>query len=193
MAKNNNLTDFVTDLADGFREKLGWETTDKINPQDFRDFIEHSPSVGTLTTGLESLNWTKTLQNGVNVDIDAPNELELSIYFDTETGTQLLPLIQFTIRLLDNLTGDGEVRVYDAMTDASIGRLTTIGSEAKYILPVFANLSTGAKYAVFPTFGMIATDVPASGVRVQLSSSLVQIGSPVYPMILSGATMRGYK
>lgn len=33
MAKNNNLTDFLTDVADAIRAKKG--TTDKINPQDF--------------------------------------------------------------------------------------------------------------------------------------------------------------
>ena len=37
MAKNNNLTDFVVDIADAIREKEG--STDKINPQDFHDRI----------------------------------------------------------------------------------------------------------------------------------------------------------
>lgn len=38
MAKNDNLTDYLTDLADGIRAKKG--TTDPINPQDFRKEIE---------------------------------------------------------------------------------------------------------------------------------------------------------
>ncbi len=37
MAKNNNLTDFLTDVADAIRAKKG--TTDKINPQNFADEI----------------------------------------------------------------------------------------------------------------------------------------------------------
>ena len=37
MAKNDNLTDYLTDLADGIRAKKG--TTDPINPQDFRKEI----------------------------------------------------------------------------------------------------------------------------------------------------------
>ena len=38
MAKNDNLTDFMVDLADGIRAKKG--TTEPINPQDFRKEIE---------------------------------------------------------------------------------------------------------------------------------------------------------
>ena len=37
MAKNDNLTDFLTDVADAIREKEG--STDLINPQDFSDRI----------------------------------------------------------------------------------------------------------------------------------------------------------
>lgn len=44
MAKNDNLKDFVTDLADAIREKKG--TTDLINPQDFADEIRNLPSGG---------------------------------------------------------------------------------------------------------------------------------------------------
>lgn len=38
MAKNNNLTDFLTDVADAIREKDG--STGTINPQDFSDKIK---------------------------------------------------------------------------------------------------------------------------------------------------------
>lgn len=37
MAKNNNLTDFLTDVADAIREKKG--TSALIDPQDFSDEI----------------------------------------------------------------------------------------------------------------------------------------------------------
>ena len=40
MAKTNNLTDFLTDIAQRFRDILG--TTDKINPQDFADKISET-------------------------------------------------------------------------------------------------------------------------------------------------------
>lgn len=41
MAKNNNLTDFVTDLADAIRAKC--KTTGTINPQDFSAFAGGMP------------------------------------------------------------------------------------------------------------------------------------------------------
>ena len=43
MAKNNNLTDFLTDVANAIREKKG--TTAKINPQDF------SSEIASISTG----------------------------------------------------------------------------------------------------------------------------------------------
>ncbi len=43
MAKNNNLTDFLTDVANAIRAKKG--TTEKINPQDF------SSEIASISTG----------------------------------------------------------------------------------------------------------------------------------------------
>lgn len=194
MAKNNNLTDFVRDLADGFREKLGWPSTDKINPQDFRDFIVHSPSVGSLTTGLESLNWTKTILNDTYENVYCPSDtIPLEVYFDATTGTQRLPLIQFTLEALDPIPVDSEVRVLDDTSDATIGYFTDETRVIKYILPVFGNLGTTQKYTFFPTFSISATGIPEAGVRIKMTAKWVQMGSTQYPMFLSGATMRGYK
>jgi hypothetical protein len=52
MAKNNNLQDFLTDVADGIRAKKG--TTEKINPQDFRQEIE------SIETGVDATDATAT-------------------------------------------------------------------------------------------------------------------------------------
>lgn len=194
MAKNNNLTDFVRDLADGFREKLGWPSTDKINPQDFRDIIVHSPSVGSLTTGLESLNWTKTILNNKYENVYCPSDtIPLEVYFDATTGTQRLPLIQFTLEALDPIPVDSEVRVLDDTSDATIGYFTDETRVIKYILPVFGNLGTTQKYTLFPAFSISATGIPEAGVRIKMTAKWVQMGSTQYPMFLSGATMRGYK
>lgn len=192
MAKNNNLTDFVRDLADGFREKLGWRSTDKINPQDFRDFINNSPSVGALTTGLESLNWTKNIESDP-IPVQCPSTIDKSFYYDIATGTQLLPLIRFDIVALDPLTEDEYIRVEDATTYALIGTLTENKSEIRYILPVVAATETPKYYPKFPIFTITPDTIRTGGVRVKMTASWVQIGSSQYPMFLSGATMRGYK
>lgn len=50
MAKNNNLTDFLTDLADGIRAKKG--TTGTINPQNFRS------EIASIQTGVDTSDGT---------------------------------------------------------------------------------------------------------------------------------------
>lgn len=48
MSKQNNLTDFLTDVADAIREKKG--TSEKINPQDFSEEIKNLPSGEEVNT-----------------------------------------------------------------------------------------------------------------------------------------------
>lgn len=59
MAKNDNLTDFLTDVADAIREKKG--TTDKINPQEFSNEIKSiKTSIWTGhadVEGLKAIGW----------------------------------------------------------------------------------------------------------------------------------------
>ena len=63
MAKDNNLTDFLTDVADAIREKKG--TTEAINPQDFSAEIASIKSGGNGWTGhadaegLRAIGWTE--------------------------------------------------------------------------------------------------------------------------------------
>ena len=52
MAKNNNLTDFLTDTANAIRTKKG--TTAKINPQDF------SSEIASIQTGVDTSDATAT-------------------------------------------------------------------------------------------------------------------------------------
>lgn len=51
MAKNDNLKDFLTDVADAIREKKG--TTDAINPQDF------SSEIASIQSGGDSRDWSE--------------------------------------------------------------------------------------------------------------------------------------
>ena len=55
MAKTDNLTDYLTDLADGIRAKKG--TTDPINPQDFRKEIESISGGGNGGSAEDDADW----------------------------------------------------------------------------------------------------------------------------------------
>lgn len=63
MAKNNNLTDFLVDVADAIREKKG--TSEPINPQDFSSEIASIETGGNGWTGhadaegLRAIGWTE--------------------------------------------------------------------------------------------------------------------------------------
>ena len=77
MAKDNNLTDFLTDVADAIREKKG--TSEPINPQDFSAEIASIETGGNGWTGhadaegLRAIGWTDEdiayyQENGVDWD-----------------------------------------------------------------------------------------------------------------------------
>lgn len=61
MSKDNNLTDFLTDVADAIREKKG--TEEKINPQNFSDEIKGIKTSSSMWTGhvdvegLKAIGW----------------------------------------------------------------------------------------------------------------------------------------
>ena len=81
MAKNNNLQDFLTDVANSIRTKTG--TTELINAQDFSDKILSISGGGGGTTVKNLLDATKSMQylfydyQGTSVD-------DLIQYSDTE-------------------------------------------------------------------------------------------------------------
>lgn len=70
MAKNDNLKDFITDIADAIRQKKG--STELINPQDFSNEIINiqsstggSSSGGSEASTVEYLQFESTLDAGV--------------------------------------------------------------------------------------------------------------------------------
>lgn len=67
MSKANNLTDFLTDIANTLREKRGWESLHKINPQDFTSQINFLPIVPS-TPSDDYYGRTKLL-NSNSIDI----------------------------------------------------------------------------------------------------------------------------
>lgn len=81
MAKTNNLTDFLTDVADAIRDKKG--TTAKINPQDFSSEIKSIEGGGT-TKGYVTTFEGRSLAPGedYNIELPVPTGLYVEYYID---------------------------------------------------------------------------------------------------------------
>jgi hypothetical protein len=75
MSKENNLTDFLTDVADAIREKKG--TSEKINPQDFSEEIRgiEAGSPFAVDFGEEIATGNPTFIGALQEDIDYYNEV----------------------------------------------------------------------------------------------------------------------
>lgn len=67
MGKNNNLDEFLTDVADAIREKKG--TEDKMNPQDFSDEIKGIHEEVDML-GFTKIGYTKENNGGIKEAID---------------------------------------------------------------------------------------------------------------------------
>ena len=78
MAKTDNLTDFMLDLADSIRAKKG--TTEPINPQDFRKEIESISGGGESGGGSNYTYYRYDRDNAMAVWGDASTELTLALY-----------------------------------------------------------------------------------------------------------------
>lgn len=76
--KNDNLTDFLTDVADAIREKKG--TTDKINPQDFASEIASIETGGGVINRVTYLRRTNEgyIDTGVS---GANNNLKIMVRY----------------------------------------------------------------------------------------------------------------
>lgn len=62
MAKSNNLTDFVTDIADTLRSALKKDSTHKINPQEFSGIITEIANGSTIVTEDITISPSETVQ-----------------------------------------------------------------------------------------------------------------------------------
>lgn len=76
MAKDNNLTDFLTDVANAIRAKKG--TTAKINPQDFSSEIANISTGGGDTPDIPVVGDGKTY---LYIKIAAPGRMTVPLYF----------------------------------------------------------------------------------------------------------------
>lgn len=77
MAKENNLQDFLTDVANAIREKKG--TSDLINPQDFSKEIT-SLAGGNDVDVMKTIDLTETIINGGDVATDKEYEEAYALF-----------------------------------------------------------------------------------------------------------------
>lgn len=77
MSKQDNLKDFLVDVADAIREKKG--TTDKINPQNFSEEIKNLPSGASpfaVDFGEEIATGNPAYMGALQEDIDYYNQIQ---------------------------------------------------------------------------------------------------------------------
>lgn len=87
MSKDNNLHDFLQDVADAIKEKKG--SNDAINAQDFSDEIKNLPSGSSpfaVDFGEEIATGNPTFINALQEDIDYYNEVVRSIESGENVG-----------------------------------------------------------------------------------------------------------
>lgn len=103
MAKNNNLTDFLTDTANHIRSKAGINDTTKINPQDFSGLIGTMPMLaqpGASGSRYRKRTWHYT-DGGSLIDINPLYDVEdTQKFFADGTPTCIITIVTITLHTL---------------------------------------------------------------------------------------------
>lgn len=85
MAKNNNLTDFTTDLATTIRNKC--KITGTINPQDFSEFVDGMP----FFEKVETFDIISTADTGFELPAYSSVYFKYRIYLTNDNGLTEIP------------------------------------------------------------------------------------------------------
>ena len=144
MAKNNNLTDFLTDVADAIRAKKG--TTGKINPQDF------SAEIASIETGGGGGGDTPT--PGMPVIGDGKTYLYIKI---AEKGRMTVPLY-FSQSVANGVVvdwGDGSAsQTFSGTGDQNISHTyAEVGEYTISLNPLSGTLGLGSNTSSYCVMG----------------------------------------
>lgn len=145
MAKNNNLTDFLTDVANAIREKDG--STGTINPQDFSDKIK------AIQTGVDTSDATATSADILKDKTAYVNGTKVTGAIETYDGTVEDVNVVYTISNVNSrttgLSAGGDLR-------AKFDEPPT--SETDFVIR-FADTSTDRYIEVKPTTPLTAKKI----------------------------------
>ena len=99
MAKNNNLTDFLTDTANHIRSKAGINNTTKINPQNFANIIDTMPMLAQEgATGSRYRKYThRYTEGGDFINLINPYDKDYQLTFGDGTPTCVITILTITI------------------------------------------------------------------------------------------------
>lgn len=155
MAKNDNLTDFLTDVANAIRAKKG--TTDKINPQDFADEIASIKSEEGVS--VNRVTYLRRIGDG---------------YIDTGVSganNNLKIMVRYAIRVFPT----GYWRFIVAYENESTNTTRIILNKNTQILGNINSIATGGSATLTRTgyTGVIYTEIvePTSSTSFKLSSN----------------------
>lgn len=109
MAKNDNLTDFVTDLADAIRWKCNSSSAVKINPQNFADEIKNLPYLKDISGMFPTLAPTLTAY-GDSASFALPSNFP---WVGNNQG-QYLSIVVLKFEVTQGATSEGDVHIFYA-------------------------------------------------------------------------------